>query len=81
MFQYQESLLILTAEGGDFFVRQPTDVCSLSIRGGYPLPLKKLFGFGQIPKVALAEAGGSGPLDPPRPATPLPQLTRQQKYN
>jgi hypothetical protein len=72
MFQYQESLLILTAEGGNFFVRQLMCAHCLS-EGGIPPPLKKLFGFGQIPKVALAEAGGSGPLDP-RPATPLYRL-------
>ena len=33
---------------------------------GYPLsPQKKLLGFAPIPWVHLAEAGGSGPLDPP----------------
>ena len=30
-----------------------------------PVPTKKLFGFAQNPWVALAEAGGSGPPDPP----------------
>ena len=37
---------------------------------GYPLSPKKLLGFAPIPWVHLAEAGGSGPLDP-WPATPL----------
>ena len=80
MFQYQESLLILTAEGGDFFCKA-TDVCSLSIRGDTPHPTKKLFGFGQIPKVALAEAGGVRTPGPPRPATPLRATIQRWKQH
>ena len=35
-----------------------------------PVPTKKLFGFAQNPWVALAEAGGSGPPDPPASYAP-----------
>ena len=41
----------------------------------YPLPPnKKLIGFGSFEKVNLKLAGGSGPLDPPPPASydPVP---------
>ena len=46
-----------------------------SRRGGVPpaVPTKN-FGFAQNPWVALAEAGGSGPPDPPPPASYAPAL-------